>query len=144
MRINPLQRVAVMTFPPQPQSTPLDPQDATVIVKRADQKGHSLARHLRADGFNVLEASDGAELVAWCRAFKTAESKLPDVVISDDLGALQQLERDGGAPPFILVTRPDDWRSFVAAERAGAAYVFEASPDDSALRSAVFSLTRSW
>jgi DNA-binding response OmpR family regulator len=116
-----------------------------VIVKRADlRQRNSLARHLRADGFNVLEVDEGAELVAWCKAFRTAEAKQPDVVISDDLDALQQLERDGGAPPFILVARRDDWRAFVAAERAGAAYVFEASPDDSALRSAVFSLTRAW
>ncbi|MBK7864617.1 MAG: hypothetical protein IPJ65_39645 [Archangiaceae bacterium] len=115
-----------------------------MILKRTDLRQRSnLARHLRADGFNVLEVDEGIELAAWCKAFRTAESKLPDVVISDDLISVQQLE-DGAKPPFILVTRPDDWRSFMAAERAGAAYVFESSPDDSALRSAVFSLTRAW
>jgi DNA-binding response OmpR family regulator len=130
---------------PLPPSTPLNPQDATVLVERADQtRAQTLARRLRADGFKVLEAQDGPELVAWCKAFRTAESKLPDVLISDDLAAVEELQREGGAPPFILVTRRDDWKSFVAAERAGAAYVFETSPDDSALRSAVFSLTRAW
>jgi DNA-binding response OmpR family regulator len=134
-----------MQYHPQLESTPLDPHDATVIVTRADQrKGQALARHLRADGFKVLEAQDGNELVAWCKAFRTAESKLPDVVISDDLAAVEELKREGEAPPFILVTRRDDWKSFMAAERAGAAYVFESSPDDSELRSAVFSLTRAW
>ncbi len=134
-----------MKFNPKSWSTPLDPQDATVIVSRADtQRAHSLARHLRADGFKVLEASGADEVVAWCKAFKTAESKLPDVVISDELRAVEELKRDGPVPPFILLTRMGDWRSFVAAERAGAAYVFETSPDDSALRSAVFSLTRAW
>ena len=130
---------------PELESTPLDPHDATVIVTRADhRKGQSLARHLRADGFKVLEAQDANELVAWCKAFRTAEQKLPDVVISDDLAAVEELKREGAAPPFILLTRRDDWKSFMAAERAGAAYVFETSPDDSALRSAVFSLTRAW
>mgnify|MGYP001310505320 CR=1 FL=1 len=134
-----------MQYHPHLESTPLDPHDATVIVTRADQrKGQSLARHLRADGFKVLEAQDANELVAWCKAFRTAESKLPDVVISDDLAAVEELKREGEAPPFILVTRRDDWKSFMAAERAGAAYVFESSSDDSALRSAVFSLTRAW
>ena len=134
-----------MQFNTQTASSPLDPHDATVIVTRADQqKGQNLARHLRADGFKVLEAQDANELVAWCKAFRTAESKLPDVVISDDLSAVEELKRGGDAPPFILVTRRDDWKSFMAAERAGAAYVFETSPDDSALRSAVFSLTRAW
>lgn len=134
-----------MMFQPQPPSTPLDPHDATVIVTRADmQKGVDLARHLRADGFKVLEAHDAGELVAWCKAFRTAESKLPDVVISDDLAAVEELKRDGGSPPFILLTRRDDWKTFMAAERAGAAYVFESSPDDGELRSAVFSLTRAW
>jgi len=134
-----------MPFTPQSWSTPLDPHDATVIVSRADQqRAINLARHLRADGFKVLEAQGADELVAWCRAFETAEAKLPDVVISDDLQAVEKLKRSGSAPPFILLTRMGDWKSFVAAERAGAAYVFETSPDDSALRSAVFSLTRAW
>lgn len=134
-----------MQFNTQTASSPLDPHDATVIVTRADQqKGKSLARHLRADGFKVLEAQDANELVAWCKAFRTAESKLPDVVISDDLSAVEELKRGGDVPPFIFLTRRDDWKSFMAAERAGAAYVFETSPDDSALRSAVFSLTRAW
>src|SRR4051812_20505289 len=118
---------------PLPASTPLEPQDATVIVTRADRdKGHSLARHLRADGFKVLEAHDAKALIAWCKAFASAEAKLPDVVISDEqlpdmtgLEAVEALRKDVGVPPFILVTRRDDWKSFVAAERAGAAYVFE-------------------
>ena len=141
-----------MSFHPQPASTPLEPQEATVIITRADpNKGQSLARHLRADGFKVLEAPDAKSLIAWCQAFATAEAKLPDVVISDEqlpgmtgLEAVEELRRGCGVPPFILVTRRDDWKSFVAAERAGAAYVFETSPDDSALRNAVFSLTRAW
>ena len=132
------------SHPPSPR-TPLNPQDATVIVTRAGtRRTESLARRLRADGFKVLEAHDGAELVAWCNALSSAEAKLPDVVISDDLAAVEALKARGEVPPFILVTRRDDWKSFVAAERAGAAYVFEASSDDSALRSAVFSLTRAW
>lgn len=134
-----------MQFNTQTASSPLDPHDATVIVTRADQqKGQNLARHLRADGFKVLEAQDANELVAWCKAYRTAESKLPDVVISDDLSAVEELKRAGDVPPFIFLTGRDDWKSFMAAERAGAAYVFEKSPDDSALRSAVFSLTRAW
>jgi DNA-binding response OmpR family regulator len=135
-----------------PSSTPLDPQHATVIVTRADaKKGHRLARHLRADGFNVHEAHDARELIAWCRAFRTAEDKLPDVVITDaglpdmsGLKAVEELKADGGVPPFIVIAQSDDWRTFMAAERLGAAYVFEQSPDDSALRNAVFSLTGSW
>jgi DNA-binding response OmpR family regulator len=141
-----------MQFQPHSEATPLEPQDATVIVTRADRrKGHSLARHLRADGFKVLEANDAQQLIAWCKAFRTAESKMPDVVISDEelpdmtgLQAVEALRREGAVPPFILVTRPDDWKSFIAAERAGAAYVFEQSNDDSLLRNAVFSLTRAW
>ena len=131
----------------------MEPQDATVIVTRADRKkGQSLARHLRADGFQVFEAHDAHELIAACRAFFSSEDKLPDVVITDiglsdmtGLQAVEELRRDGGsAPPFILITPSDDYRSFMAAERLGAAYVFENSPDDGALRNAVFSLTRAW
>ncbi|MBL8950341.1 MAG: response regulator [Myxococcaceae bacterium] len=134
-----------MPFTPPHRSTPLDPRDATVIVSRTDtHRAQNLARHLRADGFKVVEARDPDELVAWCKAYTIAEARLPDVVISDDLKPVEQLRRDGQAPPFILLTRTGDWRSFVAAERAGAAYVFETSPDDGALRSAVFALTRAW
>ena len=137
---------------PTPTRSPLEPKNATVLVTRADaRKGHRLARHLRADGFQVLEARDAKELIASCRAMRTAADKLPDVVITDaglpdmtGLQAVETLKADGGAPPFILITASDDWRTFMAAERAGAAYVFEQSPDDSALRNAVFSLTRAW
>lgn len=141
-----------MNAQPHLESTPLEPQEATVIVTRPKNgKGTSLARHLRADGFKVLEAKDAHEMMAWCKAFKSAESRLPDVMVSDEqlpdmtcLEAVEAMRRDGGAPPFILVTRRGDWPTFVAAERMGAAYVFETSNDDSALRSAVFSLTRAW
>jgi DNA-binding response OmpR family regulator len=141
-----------MQVTPHIESTPLEPKNATVIVTRADaNKGQRLARHLRADGFQVLEAHDARELIASCRALRTAADKLPDVVITDaglpdmtGLQAVETLKADGGMPPFILITASDDWRTFIAAERAGAAYVFEQSPDDGALRNAVFSLTRAW
>ncbi len=111
------------------------PQNATVIVTRADaHKGQRLARHLRADGFVVHEAHDARELIAWCRAFRTAEDKLPDVVITDaglpdmsGLEAVKTLKRDGGVPPFILITASDDWRTFVAAETPGRRVRFRAA-----------------
>jgi DNA-binding response OmpR family regulator len=138
--------------PPTPTRSPLEPKNATVLVTRADaRKGHRLARHLRADGFHVLEAHDAREMIAWCRAFRTTEDKLPDVVITDaglpdmsGLDAVETLRKDGAIPPFILITASDDWRTFMAAEKLGASYVFEQSPDDFPLRNAVFSLTGAW
>jgi DNA-binding response OmpR family regulator len=125
--------------------TPLEPQDATVLVTRADRKkGQLLAGHLRRDGFKVLEAFDAKELIDHCRNLLFNEARLPDVVITDRLQAVEELRAEGDVPPFIVITQSDDWRAFMAAEKLGAAYVFENSPDDSALRNAVFSLTRSW
>jgi DNA-binding response OmpR family regulator len=134
------------------ERTPLEPSNATVVVTRSDPgKADKLARHLRADGFQVLEAHDAHELIACCRAYRETTDRAPDVVISDSglpdmtgLAAVEALRHDGATPPFILITPSNDWRTFVAAEKMGAAYVFESSADDNPLRNAVFSLTRAW
>ena len=111
----------------------------------------ALARHLRADGFHVLEARNAHELMAFFDITRAHPLRRPDVLIADSalpdrpgLEAIEALQHAGGVPPFILIAPAGDWSTYAAAEQLGAAYVFEASPDDGPLRSAVFTLARAW
>jgi DNA-binding response OmpR family regulator len=58
-----------------------------------------LERHLRQDGFNVVEAIDS-------EALELAERSRPDLVLASDSLALE-LCRRGGDVPVIVIGRPD-------------------------------------
>ena len=58
-----------------------------------------LERHLRQDGFNVVEASDG-------EALELAERSRPDLVLASDSLALELCRRVGHVP-VIVIGRPD-------------------------------------
>ena len=58
-----------------------------------------LERHLRQDGFNVVEAGDG-------EALELAERSRPDLVLASDSLALELCRRVGHVP-VIVIGRPD-------------------------------------
>jgi DNA-binding response OmpR family regulator len=94
-----------------------------------------LAERLRREGFEVLEARDGRELVELIAAQVLGGSgdRPPiDLVISDvrmpgmsGLDALASLRRHDWGTPFIVITAFGDADTHAEARRLGAAAVFD-------------------
>ena len=91
-----------------------------------------LAWALRDDGYDVVEAEDGAQLLARLDEAGGVGScdPLPDLIVSDirmprvsGLDVLERLQRDGVGVPVVLVTAHGDATTVRQAERLGAAAV---------------------
>lgn len=107
-----------------------------VLAEDDDEMRSLLASRLRKDGFEVLEAQDGAELEALIEAAHEARSlssgSIVDLVISDarmpqqsGLDALQGLRKNDADTPFILITAFGDTHTHSEAFRLGANAVFD-------------------
>lgn len=105
-----------------------------------------LANALRADGCEVIEARDGAEL-ARCvdtLVLQPAEGEPVDLIITDlrmpvvsGLEVLGRLRCRDWATPVILITAFGDQPTHVEATRLGAAVILDKPFDVRDLRSAV-------
>jgi len=91
-----------------------------------------LAWALRDDGYDVVEAEDGAQLLERLDEAGGVGSgdALPDLIVSDilmprmsGLDVLERLQRDGVGVPVVLVTAYGDATTVRRAERLGAAAV---------------------
>jgi CheY-like chemotaxis protein len=117
----------------------------TVLVADDDEDMRSLvAETLRAEGYNVIEASDGAELVDYLRRTLDEPIDRPDVVVSDvlmpnlsGLAVLDALRRAEWNVPVVLMTVLADDSVRTIARRLGAVGVLRKPFDSDALRSAV-------
>lgn len=117
----------------------------TVLVADDDEDLRSLVvETLRADGYRVIEAHDGAELLDQLRAGLTDSGTHPDVVVTDvlmpklsGLGVLDALRRAQWNVPVILMTVMGDGSVQTLARRLGAVGVLRKPLDIDDLRTAV-------
>jgi len=91
-----------------------DPRRVLLVEDDRDQRS-LIAWMLRAEGWEVVEAETGIELLDWIAVTSTPRSKGFDAIVSDvnmpDLTAIEVLAawRYGGWPaPLILVTASND------------------------------------
>jgi DNA-binding NtrC family response regulator len=110
-----------------------------------------LASALRSDGYDVVEAEDGTELLDALATgmLRPAESPSCDIVISDirmrgktGLEVLAGLRQTDWSTPVILITGYGDVHTQTEAERLGAAAVFDKPFDIDDLRTAVLNLVK--
>jgi CheY-like chemotaxis protein len=121
------------------------PLSMTVLVADDDEDMRSLvAETLRAEGYNVIEVCDGAELVDYLRRTLEEPIDRPDVVVSDilmpnlsGLAVLDALRRAQWNVPVLLMTVLADDSVRTIARRLGAVGVLRKPFDSDALRKAV-------
>jgi len=119
--------------------------ELTVLVADDDEDLRSLVvETLRADGYRVIEAHDGAELLDHLRAGLSDSRTHPDVVVTDvlmpklsGLGVLDALRRAQWNVPVILMTVMGDGSVHTLARRLGAVCVLRKPLDIDDLRTAV-------
>jgi two-component system, response regulator, stage 0 sporulation protein F len=99
---------------------------------------------LRADGYTVLEARDGEELLALLSDALADPETRPDIVVADvrmpklsGLGVLQYLQRAHVTVPVLLMTGFAPRSVGIVARRLGAVGVLEKPFDVDDLRTAV-------
>ena len=117
----------------------------TVLVADDDDDMRELvATVLQADGYAVVEARDGAELLARLEEGIEDPASRPDVVVADimmpklsGLGVLDALRRAQLHFPVLLMTALEDASIHIVARRLGALGVFRKPFDMDDLRTAV-------
>jgi two-component system response regulator (stage 0 sporulation protein F) len=117
----------------------------TVLVADDDDDMRALvASALRADGYDVLEARDGAELLDRLEQALEQPAARPDIVVTDimmprlsGLGVLDALRRAQLHFPVILMTVLADDSINIVAKRLGAIGVLRKPFDVDDLRTAV-------
>jgi CheY-like chemotaxis protein len=117
----------------------------TVLVAYDDDDMRALvAATLRADGYQVLEARDGADLLEQLESAIDDPRARPDVVVTDvmmpklsGLGVLDAIRRAQLHFPVILMTVLSDRSVFIVAKRLGAVGVLLKPFDVDDLRTAV-------
>jgi CheY-like chemotaxis protein len=117
----------------------------TVLIADDDEDMRELvATTLRADGYVVLEARDGADLLGQLEAALDDPKARPDVVVTDimmpklsGLGVLDAIRRAQLHFPVILMTVLADESVYVVAKRLGAVGVLRKPFDIDDLRTAV-------
>lgn len=119
----------------QGQETSATARSPRVLLAEDDEyMRHLLANALRRDGFEVVEASSGAELVTKLEEFAQQMSGglAIDLIITDirmpwvsGLTVLASLQGCDWAPPIILITAFGDEETHMEARRLGAVAVFD-------------------
>lgn len=97
-----------------------------------------VAESLREQGYDVTECRDGVELLGHLAGLQMSHRTLPeeeqdvDIIISDirmpgvnGLSILEGVREDDTLPPMILITAFGDDRTHEAAEKHGAAAIFD-------------------
>ena len=112
-----------------------------------------IASALRADGYEVLEAGDGIELLANVESTVAARRTRPDdvLIVADvqmpglsGLDVLAILRCAFWAAPVILITGFGDEETHAEARELGATAVFDKPFDLDALRSAALEAVAPW
>jgi CheY-like chemotaxis protein len=103
-----------------------------------------LSTALRNDGYDVIEARDGAELLALLAGVDTAPIRRPDVIVSDVLmpgysgiGVLAALRSSQWDVPVVLITAHRDAGIEEDAKRLGVAAFVRKPFDVDELRAAI-------
>jgi DNA-binding NtrC family response regulator len=106
-----------------------------------------IAQVLRRDGYDVIEARDGFQLLQYLATHTPAAEDAVDIVISDirmpgktGLDVLAGLRFADPATPVVLITGFGDLRTHLEAKRLGAAAVLDKPFDLQQLRSVIVNL----
>lgn len=115
-----------------------------VLLAEDDAEMRSLlSSQLREDGYDVIEAQNGVELVRAIHRFESAFSPVHLIITDvrmpgfDGLEVLEYLRYANLAMPVIVMTAFGDSRTHLAARSNGAALVLDKPFDVDALRAAV-------
>jgi len=122
-----------------------DARQATVLVADDDDELRALVvETLRSDGYLVVEARDGAEMLSFLVSTAEDPETRPDVIVTDvrmpklsGLGVLQELRHAQIPLPVILMTGFSPTSVEVVAKRLGAVGVLRKPFDVDDLRTAV-------
>ncbi|MFT3921689.1 MAG: response regulator [Myxococcales bacterium] len=107
-----------------------------------------IAGILRRAGFEVIEASDGQELIDRYSALRAERAEEPAVVVSDigmpgcDGISATQVLRSNSLVPIVLITAFEDAETLQSARSAGADLVLFKPVDGASLVNAVRSVAR--
>jgi DNA-binding response OmpR family regulator len=105
---------------------------------------------LMKDGFQVIDASDGAELAGWIRRLivSSHDRRSVDLIIADQrmpsstgLEVLARLRHIDWETPFILITAFGDRKTHAEAARLGASIVLDKPFDLDVFRAAALQFT---
>lgn len=115
-----------------------------LIADDDDDMRALMATTLRSDGYSVVEAHDGAELLEILRDALEDPRRRPDILVTDikmprlsGFGVLQALRRAQVRMPVILVTAFGDQSMHTVAKRLGAVGVLQKPFDVDDLRTVV-------
>jgi len=117
-----------------------------ILLAEDDAEMRALvAGALRADGYEVVEAKDGEELLRWIESTAQADGRNPFAVIVSDvrmpglsgMDVLAVLQCSYRVTPVILITAFGDEELHAEAAELGAVAVFDKPFDLDDLRSAV-------
>ena len=122
---------------------------STIYLAEDDEDMRALISHsLRADGYDVVEAKDGAELLDLLAGASTSPMHRPDIIVSDvlmpcysGLGVLAALHKSAWKVPVILITARRDESVVNDAMRLGASAVVHKPFDIDDLRTAILSVS---
>lgn len=122
---------------------------STIYLAEDDDDMRALIAHsLQADGYEVVEAKDGAELLDLLAGASTSPMRRPDIIVSDvlmpcysGLGVLAALHKSAWKVPVILITARRDESVVNDAMRLGASAVVHKPFDIDDLRTAILSVS---
>jgi DNA-binding response OmpR family regulator len=107
----------------------------------------AVAEALRSEGYAVVEARDGAEMLALIYDALADPAMRPEIVVADvqmpklsGLGALEEMRRAGVRLPFWMMTGFSPSSVEIVAKRLGARGVLRKPFDFETLRSALLSV----
>jgi DNA-binding NtrC family response regulator len=128
-----------------PARLPAPPR--VLLAEDDEDMREMLAGVLRRDGYDVIEARDGFQLLQYLATHTPAAEDAVDLVISDirmpgknGLDVLAGLRWADPATPVVLITGFGDLRTHLEAKRLGAAAVLDKPFDLQQLRSVILNL----
>ena len=123
-----------------------DPATLVLVVEEDDEERATLCEGLSREGYRVVAVEDGLELFDYLDLVQATAGrvKMPDVIVSDvelsgcgGVTACRELHHQHPETPVVLLSPSLDSRTWVAAERAGAADVLKRPVDLRELREAL-------
>ena len=134
----------------QHHTCPEEAARTTVLVAEDDDDMRAMVvGALRLDGYHVIEARDGVELLAMLSDPQSVPSTCPTVVVADvgmprlsGLAVLEELRREQNMVPIVIITGLASKSVRILAKRLGAMGVFKKPFDLDDLRTAVMNAQR--